>query len=163
MSLSATTHLYLDIMKMNGNTKCFFCGENYGNQLAHIVANSDANKKIICKRLRTTKSEAQFLLDMPLLNAVYSCPACNGILSKLNNVNGKTCKSADITLIDYRYFEILPHVLKEIDNNFITKFYFIKDFILWANRKNRNVLEKEIGELVKLQASYQSHCVGFMA
>lgn len=55
--------------------RCQRCGMG-ATEIAHRVANTEANKKHIMKRLHISPAEAQSILDHPK-NVVASCRECN--------------------------------------------------------------------------------------
>ena len=165
MSLLTSFHTALEEHNLKNST-CSFCGVNEATSLAHIIANTKFNNLAIQKRLNVTEAIAQDLLDMPMLNTIYSCPACNGMGFTINGVKSKTCKTQDITSLNedvVRIAKIIAFKLLYITNDkrellerrpilkHINELYIIIGKIR---------IVEDIDELKLLQYDYQNLLIG---
>ena len=156
MSLLTDFHTVLEEHNLK-NSKCSFCGVNEATSLAHIISNTKFNNLAVQKRLNISEAIAQDLLDMPMLNIIYSCPACNGMGFTINGVKSKTCKTADITVFNKDIIRVANEIFENYNGlekiNFEKKrdVYYIMSIIL---------LLDDVEDFEDWQHSYQNLLIG---
>lgn len=148
-----TFNIYLDFENYRrGYAPCVFDSTLIWEELCHLEHNTEANKNLIQQHFNCSKKEAEFIMDLPLINVVPGSRFWNGT----DQLKHKIGDYKDVTFISDKVIRASTYSIVEYIHHFRNKKILIKieEWIDCINRLKKIEIEKRNKEYQKIHKDY---------